>query len=46
MQDILIQVHTAWGMGLVIGPALGGYLAQVFPCVFDIIICDYEMLIQ
>lgn len=21
-------VHTAWGMGLVIGPALGGYLAQ------------------
>ncbi|TVU30726.1 hypothetical protein EJB05_22361, partial [Eragrostis curvula] len=24
----LSVVHTAWGMGLVIGPALGGYLAQ------------------
>ncbi|KAL6623047.1 hypothetical protein ACP70R_032926 [Stipagrostis hirtigluma subsp. patula] len=24
----LSTVHTAWGMGLVIGPALGGYLAQ------------------
>ncbi|KAL6854277.1 hypothetical protein ACP4OV_019180 [Aristida adscensionis] len=26
----LSTVHTAWGMGLVVGPALGGYLAQVW----------------
>lgn len=26
----LQQVSTAWGTGLIIGPALGGFLAQVF----------------
>ena len=25
----LFQVSTAWGIGLIIGPALGGFLAQV-----------------
>uniref|UniRef100_A0A0E0IXY8 Large ribosomal subunit protein uL10-like insertion domain-containing protein n=1 Tax=Oryza nivara TaxID=4536 RepID=A0A0E0IXY8_ORYNI len=24
-----IKVNTAWGLGLVVGPALGGYLAQI-----------------
>ncbi|KAM0843223.1 hypothetical protein ACQ4PT_057858 [Festuca glaucescens] len=24
-----IKINTAWGLGLVIGPALGGYLAQI-----------------
>ncbi|XP_050913293.1 ABC transporter C family member 10 isoform X2 [Lathyrus oleraceus] len=26
--DLLVQLSAAWGIGLVIGPALGGYLAQ------------------
>lgn len=26
---LLFQVSTAWGIGLIIGPALGGFLAQV-----------------
>lgn len=26
---LYLQVNTAWGVGLVIGPGLGGYLAQV-----------------
>jgi len=26
---ICFQVSAAWGTGLIIGPALGGYLAQV-----------------
>jgi hypothetical protein len=25
----LFQISTSWGIGLVIGPALGGFLAQV-----------------
>lgn len=32
----LIQVSTAWGIGLIIGPALGGFLAQVLQC-FDLV---------
>lgn len=32
----LIQVSTAWGIGLIIGPALGGLLAQVLQC-FDLV---------
>nr|GMD40223.1 protein ZINC INDUCED FACILITATOR-LIKE 1-like isoform X1 [Ipomoea batatas] len=28
----LFQVSTAWGIGLIIGPALGGFLAQVNLC--------------
>lgn len=24
-----IQVSTAWGLGLIVGPSIGGYLAQV-----------------
>lgn len=27
--EMWIQVSTAWGIGLIIGPALGGFLAQV-----------------
>jgi hypothetical protein len=27
-----LKMNTAWGLGLVIGPALGGYLAQVLVC--------------
>ena len=26
----LSAVSTAWGIGLIIGPAMGGFLAQVF----------------
>lgn len=26
----LFQISSAWGIGLIIGPALGGFLAQVF----------------
>ncbi|KAF5806239.1 putative MFS transporter superfamily [Helianthus annuus] len=26
----LSAISTSWGIGLIIGPALGGYLAQVF----------------
>lgn len=29
MKNVFIQISTAWGIGLVIGPALGGFLAQV-----------------
>lgn len=29
MEELRIQVSTAWGIGLIIGPALGGFLAQV-----------------
>ena len=28
---IFVQVGTCWGLGLIIGPALGGYLSQVCP---------------
>lgn len=28
------QVSTSWGIGLIIGPALGGFLAQVLPFLF------------
>lgn len=27
----LFQVSTAWGIGLIVGPAIGGYFAQVIP---------------
>jgi len=26
----IFQVTSSWGIGLVMGPALGGYLAEVF----------------
>lgn len=33
---ISFQVVAAWGVGLVIGPALGGYLAQVRKLMLEI----------
>ncbi len=27
--NLILQVGTCWGLGLIIGPAMGGYLSQV-----------------